>query len=200
MRLVFSMMALFLLVSLQAQVKYGPKVGMNISGMTIKAPAMNFATKFLYGFHGGFNVEILLQNEFYLQPGLQLSTKGANFTVEGTKNWLAPTFIELPINVMYKLDMGDAKLLLFAGPYMALGIGGTRSEGDVALDIRYGKGDMKDMRAFDAGLNLGVGVEMMSIQFSVQIEQGILNLAPVSGTTIRSYGIGVSLAYIFGEN
>jgi len=59
--------------SLQAQFKFGPKAGMNLSTMTLKSSGISFDPKLLVGFHAGLVSEIGLTDNLKLQPGILYS-------------------------------------------------------------------------------------------------------------------------------
>jgi hypothetical protein len=82
----------------------------------------------LIGFHAGVNVMIPIAPEFYFQPGLLFSTKGAKnedvvlgTTLTTTTNL---SYIELPINFVYRGALGNGFVLVGFGPYAGYAIGG----------------------------------------------------------------------------
>ncbi len=187
-----------------AQVKFGPKVGLNLSKMTLKSSGFSLDPKIIVGFHIGGIAEIPLANNFYLQPGILYSGKGTKFSISGdgmsSDMTIKPGFIEVPVNAMYKFDMSPAKLFLFAGPYFAFGIGGKSESGGESTDIKFGSGSDNDMKAFDLGLNIGAGVDIKNFLISAQYGFGLTNLAPVTDNDaeMKISVIGFSVAYLFG--
>lgn len=200
--LVIIMMLAF--TGLQAQVKFGPKVGMNLSTMTLKSSGISFDPKMLVGFHAGLISEIGLADNLKLQPGILYSSKGSKYEItlfEETFDFsMAPAFIEVPVNLMYSFGPGDTKFNVFAGPYFAYGIGGKyKSEGE-SEDISFGTSEDDDMKPFDIGVNFGVGVNIKGFLISAQYGLGLANLTTedTGDTEIKNQVIGISVGYLFG--
>ena len=82
----------------------------------------------LIGFNVGINAEIPVGIDFYFQPGLLYSIKGAksNDDIAGQSfnTTLKISYLELPLNFLYKPMLGNGHLILGFGPYVAFGIGG----------------------------------------------------------------------------
>ena len=195
---------IFAFTGVQAQVKFGPKVGMNLSTMTLKSSGISLDPKMLVGFHAGVISEIGLAENLFLQPGVLFSSKGSKYEItflEQTFEFsMAPGVIEVPVNILYSFGTGSARLNLFAGPYVAYGITGkAKSEGE-SLDISYGSTDQDDMKPFDFGLNFGAGVNINGLLISAQYGLGLANLAPdTSGDSeMKNSVIAISVGYLFG--
>lgn len=202
-----SLMVLFMMfafISAKAQVKFGPKIGMNLSTMTLKSSGISLDPKMLVGFHAGVISEIGLAENVFLQPGVLFSSKGSKYEItylEQTFEFsMAPGVIEVPINVLYSFGTGSAKLNVFAGPYAAFGITGkTKSDGE-SLDISYGSTAEDDIKPFDFGLNFGAGVNINGFLISAQYGFGLANLAPdtTGDSEMKNKVIAISIGYLFG--
>ncbi len=121
------LMAILMMVVIndaQAQVKFGPKVGLNLSNMTLTSSNLSLGPVGKTGVNFGFVSEIPLKNSFVLQPGILYSTKGSSYHYSGSELSLLPTCIDVPVNVMCKSSLGFLNLLVFAGPYAGMGVGG----------------------------------------------------------------------------
>ena len=73
----------------------------------------------IVGYHFGVNAQIPVAPEFYFQPGLQFSTKGAKNTVSSLTNTYKLSYIELPLNFVYKGLLGNGYFMIGLGPYLA---------------------------------------------------------------------------------
>src|SRR6476659_7811996 len=71
------------------------------------------------GVNVGVNAEIPLGTGSYLQPGVLYTQKGADFT---NSNSLKLTYIEIPVNYIYKPVLGNGRMLLGFGPYVGFGL------------------------------------------------------------------------------
>ena len=200
--LVIIMMLAF--TGLQAQVKFGPKVGVNLSTMTLKSSGVSFDPKMLVGFHAGLISEIGLTDNLKLQPGILYSSKGSKYEVtlfEETFDFtMAPAFIEVPVNLMYSFGPGETKFNVFAGPYFAYGIGGKFKSDGESEDLSFGTSEDDDMKPFDIGVNFGVGVNIKGFLISAQYGLGLANLTTedTGDTEMKNQVIGISVGYLFG--
>ncbi len=185
----------------KAQIKFGPKAGLNLSKMSIKAAGISLDPKTMVGFSVGAIAEITIKSNFFLQPGVFFSTKGSKYNLAGENISISPSFLELPINALYKFDLGSTKLLLYTGPYFAFGIGGTYKMQNETTDLNFGKGEDNDMKPFDFGINFGTGFEISNFQVTVQYGLGLTNLAPITSydASMKVGVISFSMAYLIGK-
>jgi hypothetical protein len=168
----------------------------------------------LIGYHAGVNIQIPVAPEFYFQPGLMFSTKGAE-----SVSVLTPTYklsyVELPLNFVYKGQVGNGYFMVGVGPYVAYGIGGkaiyevgsVKSESDVTFKNEVVLGDplmAVYVKPFDAGGNIFFGYELaggLFMQLNAQL--GMLDikpdhyLNPDDSSTLKNTGYGISLGYRF---
>ncbi|MDD2307094.1 MAG: porin family protein [Prolixibacteraceae bacterium] len=169
----------------------------------------------LLGFHGGINVQIPIAPEFYLQPGIMYSTKGAKNTSGSITSTTKLNYIEVPLNMVYKASLGKGFFMLGFGPYVSYGISGNVKtvSGSVTLDRDVKFKSVVDTgdniltpyyKAFDAGANIFVGYEMASGLFlQLDTEFGMLNINPEykilsdDKSSTKNTGFGLSLGYRF---
>jgi hypothetical protein len=173
----------------------------------------------LIAYHAGVNVAVPIAPEFYFQPGVMFSVKGAKNTSIGFPIESSGTnklsYIELPLNLVYKGLLGNGYVMVGFGPYVGYAIKGkTTTESGLFTadpDIEFKKVvDSSDpdlttyFKAMDAGGNIFFGYEMAAgifLQFNAQL--GMLNIAPEDNRLLRSNpevkntGYGLSLGYRF---
>jgi len=169
----------------------------------------------IVGYHFGVNVQIPVAPEFYFQPGLLFSTKGAKETTGSLTSTYKLSYIELPLNFVYKGQLGNGFFMVGLGPYVAYGIGGKAlfesgsesEEFDIEFTNEVVSGDPLTqvyLKPFDAGGNIFFGYELaggLFMQLNAQL--GMINmnpdhyLFPDSNTVIKNTGYGVSLGYRF---
>jgi len=196
---------------------FGILGGVNLQNLNGKDMSGNkLENDLLTGFHAGVNAQIPVAPEFYFQPGLMFSTKGAKNTEGELSGTIKLSYIELPLNFVYKALVGNGYFMLGFGPYVAYGIGGKATyEGGAAsveTDIEFKKevdsGDPLTtvyMKPFDAGANLFFGYELpagLFLQLNTQL--GLLDIKPednrITGennSTLKNTGYGLSLGYRF---
>lgn len=182
-----------------AQSKFGVKGGLNLASMTVKGNGVSLDTKMIAGFHLGVIMEKEFGEGLYLQPGFFFSTKGTDYHQGGFDYGFNTTYLELPVNLGYKVRLNRSKLLLAGGPYFAYGVGGKIEDRGETKDIEWGSDDKSDIKPFEAGLNLSIGLEIQKIQFTLQYGFGLNNIANAGDTdlTVKNKAFGISAAYIF---
>lgn len=190
---------------------FGIRAGVNFQNLNGQIAGNDLDNKIKVGFNGGVNAEIPLADEFYIQPGLLFTTKGAKAD-NNSDSKINISYLELPVNFLYKPILGAGKLLLGAGPYAGYALGGKFKGNNGDIDLEF---DSKlttaeaakyfyTFKRFDFGANLLVGYEF-SNKFSAQLnaQLGLANISPkVDGFDSDDYktkntGFGVSLGYRF---
>lgn len=197
---------------------FGIRAGVNLQNINGKdATGDKLENDMSLGFNVGANYEMMVGTDIYFQPGLLFSTKGAKseevFLGETFKSKLALSYIELPLNIVFKPLLGTGHMLLGFGPYVGYGIGGkftfdtpsTSTEWDVKFQSEVTDSDPDDVayvKAFDAGANFIIGYElasMISIQLNAQL--GLIDINPKypveTEETMKNTGFGISLGYRF---
>lgn len=138
-----------------SQVKWDAKVGMNFSNMTKFDD-----TKALPGFNLGVGMDYGFSENWSLQSGLMISSKG--YKVKDYAK-VRPIYLDIPILVAYKFNISDnTKFVINAGPYLAFGLGG-KCKFDEGGDYKLFKGeDGEDAEysRFDLGIQYGIGLEI----------------------------------------
>lgn len=141
-----------------SQVKWDAKFGMNFSNMTKDSEA-----KALPGFHLGVGMDYGFSENWSLQSGLMISSKGYKYDkdVLGADFKARPIYLDIPILAAYKFNISDnTKFVINAGPYLAFGLGGKgKLDVDGAEDIKVFKGE-EGMSRFDLGIQYGIGLEI----------------------------------------
>lgn len=201
MKKISLIITMFLLVFAfaQAQTTFGLRAGVNFQNLNGKNDGDKLENKLTTGFNIGVNAEIGIAPDFYFQPGLLFTTKGAK--MEGDDDVKASlSYLEIPLNLIYKPVLGSGKLIAGFGPYVAYGIGGKWKFDGGDEKISFGSGEDDHFKPLDMGANLLFGYEfasMLSVQMNAQL--GLLNLLPNgdSNNIIKNTGFGISLGYRF---
>jgi len=189
---------------------FGVRAGLNIQNLNGKDGVGNdINLKIKTGINLGVNAEIPVAPDFYVQPGVLFSTKGAKDKNFRKINYRL-SYIEVPINLLFKPELGDGKLLLGFGPYVGIAVGGSYTDANgTKTDYKF---DNKVptvaqrigvVRRMDFGGNLLFGYELsskLSFQFNAQL--GMTNLVPkVENYTdkfkLKNTSFGVSVGYRF---
>ncbi|HEY9364432.1 MAG TPA: porin family protein [Chitinophagaceae bacterium] len=198
-------MALFAVITqAQTPATFGIRAGVNfqnVNGENTNGDKLD--NKIKTGFNAGITADIPVAPDFYFQPGLLYSAKGAK--LENTDDGkLSLNYVELPLNFLYKPVLGTGKLLMGFGPYLAYGIGGKVENAGLEADVKFKKEAGNEAntvyyKPLDAGANLLFGYEFsnkVSAQLNAQL--GLVNInAYDNDAKYKNTGFGVSLGYKF---
>jgi len=214
-------------LALQAQIGFGLLGGVNFQNINGKeGDGDKLENGLLTAFHAGVNVNIPVAPDFYFQPGLLYSVKGAksNFFTMPVKasgdeynTTTKISYIEIPLNFLYRPQVGGGHILLGFGPYIAFGIGGSQKfesgsaayEQNIAFKNEITESEFFDMenayfKRFDAGANIFFGYEIpMGVFLQLNAQLGMLKINPDytwdtdNETSYKNTGFGLSLGYRF---
>lgn len=224
--LTLSAILIFSTIALRAQIGFGILGGVNFQNINGKD---NSGTKLenglLTGFHAGVNVNIPMAPDFYFQPGLLFTMKGAknDFFSPQTKasgdfeTTTKLSYIEMPLNLLYRPQLGKGYMLLGFGPYIAYGLGGSENSEILGLvsyerSVKY-KNRVTNptelvgtayYRPFDAGANIFFGYELsLGVFIQLNAQLGLLKINPEyawesdSKAAYKNTGYGISIGYRF---
>lgn len=158
-----------------SQVKWDAKFGMNFSNMT-----KIDESKALPGFTLGVGMDYGFNENWSLQSGLMISSKGFKFKEGDWKDKYRPIYLDIPILAAYKFNISDnTKFVINAGPYLAIGLGGKNKETDEE-DIKLFDKDGYDWKRFDLGIQYGIGLEL-SDRYLINLTGQNGFISPVDG-------------------
>lgn len=199
---------------------FGIRGGVNFQNINGKDGSGNtLKNDLLTGFNAGINAEIPVSPQFFIQPGLLYTIKGAKNTEVVLGQSITSTtklsYVELPLNFIFKPLLGKGHMLLGFGPYVAMAINGKNTyEGGpskISQDIKFKNTvtptdaqNVAYFRPMDAGANLLAGYEFsnkLSFQLNAQLGLTKINSKyegyPNDKTAAKNTGFGLSLGYRF---
>ena len=162
----------------------GIKAGLNLANLSVEDD--NVETDSKIGFQVGAFYELSAGEDLMIRPGLLYSTKGAK-EPEGDES-ISVNYLDIPIDVVYKLDVGNNKLGFHAGPYIGILTSAKDGEGE----------DIKEfVKSIDLGLNIGLGYELQNIILDINYGLGLSNIND-SGSdedSIKNTNISFTIGY-----
>ena len=200
----------------KAKTSFGVIGGINFQNLTGKDYNGDKLTNdMILGYHAGVNIQIPLAPQFYFQPGLLFSTKGAKNSIGSITSTTKLSYIEMPLNLVYKAMLGNGYFMLGFGPYIGYGIGGkvTTKGGDLELETDVEFKNVVETsdpllttyyKAFDVGGNIFAGYQMANGifgQFNTQM--GLVAINPEDkrvtndDSSVKNTGFGVSVGFRF---
>ena len=207
-------------------IKYGVKVGVNISSLSISRiegakPTVNSSQ---IGIAAGACVHIPLSDKWYINPELLYSQKGASFDYEfthhyeinqedeyATTNQLTLSYVELTPTISFKasdklaLNFGPSVSYLISEDYTIVS---AKTKGENATGAHVLLDGFYESTALDIGLNLGLSY-FITANFLVdtRVYTGFIEVGEVTqlnetgdsdpAYTLKNRAIVLSLAYLF---
>ncbi len=228
--IIYSLMATTLLhFSTQAQkkkttfailtgVNFNKIVGKDYDGDKIADQELNF------GYHPGFNVDIPVFSNFSLQAGLQFTAKGSKRNGEdffGKYTGSIKTYyVEMPVKIVFKPQVGKGNLLLGIGPDVAYGIAGNwkfdyagGSQNDESGKIKFKNTrpsnpnpDEDFLKPIDVSISILIGYQFANNLFlNMDGQLGLTKINPKDSpvdpddkTNWKNVGFGFTVGYRFG--
>lgn len=167
------------------------------------------------GIHAGGNMILPVFHNFYIQPGLLYSVKGSKQAIitDNITKTVFLSYIELPLNILFRPQAGTGHLLIGAGAYIGYGISGRErtktSTFTIEVPVKFiadASGEPTSYayyRPFDAGGNFCIGYELYGgILFQLDVQIGMMELNSDYGltndqTVKKNRGFGFSVGYRF---
>ncbi len=194
-----AMVALAFISKANAQKVY-VQAGGNLANITKNKDGDTDGDKSLYSFNAGVMGTLGISKVVDIESGLLFTGKGQKFKSENAngdfiKSTFAPYYIELPVNVIFKVPMDkDNNFFVGAGPYGAIGVAGkskfeskiglltTKSESNIQFnnddpttqqqeDASYAK-----IKRFDYGVNFTTGFALKTIIIKANYGLGLAKI------------------------
>ncbi|MBK9271095.1 MAG: PorT family protein [Saprospiraceae bacterium] len=198
----------------------GVRIGMNLSNMYLADITHLYSKDFKLnpGIHLGLTGNLPLNRIFSLETALLFSKKG--FISEGQEDYLGTLaeikgttnlfYLDIPLNLKAAFSMKASKIYFLFGPYIGIGIfgesryeinqsGATKTRTEL---VSWGSDpEYDDIRRYDLGLIMGVGIELTSFQFGINYGFGLANISPyiADEITMNNLVFGLSLGYKFNR-
>ena len=163
--LVLVILMVFIAVPAKSQLKFGVKGGLNISSVHMKSDILKADN--VTGFQIGPMIETTIPlMGIGLDAAILYSQKGVDMKTEGTvtSTSMKTDYLDIPVNLKWKFGIPLVKAYLSAGPYVGFRVGGDK--------IWNVLGEQIKAKNFSAGLNFGVGAELIS-HLQVGINYGL---------------------------
>lgn len=195
--------ALFLAIPANAQFKIGPKVGVNISTLSLGGDlSKNFKSSNVSSFTGGVMAEFMVPViGIGVDASVMYTRKGSDLkeiTTESTAKQHTD-YVEIPINLKYKFSLpvvgSFMSPFVYAGPSFAFRVGDNFA-------------DQYKNKSFETAINVGIGLEFFNhlqiagqygwgLGKAMEFENNVLNPALNGKSNGKSRAWTVTAAYLF---
>jgi hypothetical protein len=224
-------------VTSMAQVSFGAQAGVNLAfgkaATDIVDPFFNttLTNDPKAGFTVGVLAEIPLGEKFAFRPELNFIQKGSTTGISNALFGFDPqqkitlNYIELPLNVVYKLNVGSGNFFFGLGPAVAFGISGKVKLSDPSdptdpdlnrtakvkfdgkkNDVLSATDNDAHLKRLDVGVNALAGYKLQNgLFFKLGYNYGVLNIdpnkenaLPQNQTTYKNRGFNICIGYMIG--
>jgi hypothetical protein len=194
-----------LTVGVNAQVRFGAKVGGTLSNLTTKYDGVTEdAFKAGIGFKLGGVLEYSFSESFALQPELLYvinSVKPKEEEEEVSSKFVLQS-IQLPVNFKYKFGVENLKFYAAAGPYLGYIVSAkakVKMEGvSASVDLFNDNEEIElGLKHLDFGVGVGFGVEVSKFTVGVGYQYGLANLTSIDKASLKLGTFNLSVGYFF---
>jgi hypothetical protein len=181
-----------------AQFRVGIKAGGNISKQRINVSEGNslYSNDNSNNYHAGVITEFNLGKNLYLQPQLLYTRKGSTLlsSTGAADAKLRIHYLEMPMNLVYKVPVSFGYLFGGAGGAISYGISGKQTQAGHSGSIFNGN---QSWRREDIGLSFTAGVELNNGLFvSINSQKGMLDINKAPGVSVKNSSVSLSLGYM----
>ena len=157
------------------------KAGVNLANQAFESSGFTLEASTKVGFLIGANYATNLSESIALRPGIQFTIKGSKLDFLGSSLSSSFSYIEVPVDLVYKT--GDLSIHL--GPYLGL-LMAASSDGDDIKD---------DVKSTDFGLNLGLGYSFGQFGVGANYGLGLSNISDDADGSVKNKVISVYVTY-----
>ncbi len=202
-----------------AQLRVGIRGGLQVADMRTKPDdrTVEEISKLQLGYQLGLVLDYSFNNVIFIQPALQINSKGSKIiqtsNTPNTKLTIQnmPLYVDIPLLLGVRFGVQGLKIFGMGGPYVAYGIGGKRLARTETLSgsliteskssIYWGNESSSDLRPLDMGFVVSAGVELSNLQIGLHYTPGFINIAPEnSGRKLYNSTLGINATLLLGGN
>ena len=218
----FVLLSLLLSIGhLQAQVRYGLKVGAGLSGASADFEGGAFQdyvflnnliigdrSELRLAFHLLGFAELDLHKHFGAGLGIKLASRGYRLVPEeGQQDFedyaLRLSYLQLPAYGQFRAGGFYLNLGVYAGMGLTGSTAVTFANEEETNRLQWGNTFDEDLRRFDFGALIEAGASYRNIRLSIGYQHGLVNLIPsdwqeeLPGTSLQNRAYYLSVGYIF---
>jgi hypothetical protein len=196
-KLIFICILSFALLNANAQ-RFGIKAGLSMANAKYEYTETSISTENLICFQAGLIGELPISDALYLNAGALFSQKGTKLSLLGMEVKFPVNYVEIPLNLAYKYDLGPLKLFAQAGPYLGYGLSAKMTGSGIDETINFGT-EPNQMKRLDYGANFGAGIEIGAVQIGANYGLGLANISNDPDETMKNGVLSFTVALLFGK-
>lgn len=183
----------------EAQVSVGVKTGLTLANQNRVDHEDYYeqATKGTAKFHFGLYADMKISGNIYAQPGINFTGKGAEHTssYSGTKTDFKMSYIDVPLNVVYKYPVSFGKVYGGGGPVLSYATSGKIEQKGKSKKMFGDTND--DYKRGDFGFNILAGVELANgFTGGISYNAGFVDIYKHEAAKIKNRTFNLSVGYL----
>lgn len=197
-------------------ITFGIKAGATFSKFSLSNNSeTHYIASSFTSFYVGSIVDVPLFSMLSIQPGLLLIGKGSNTQLPfappvSIDIQLSPFYLEIPMNLIAKRELGPGILFAGGGPYFSFGVDGKIKKSNVDqsgisqteknASIQFGSDASNDLKKTDFGLNVLLGYQLSNgVNIHGGYSFGLVNINPDDNSplSLKNSVISIGLGYSF---
>ena len=199
------LLVVLLVMPVAAKVTYGVRFGGAYSSL-IQKVTDEYESGARFGFSVAGLADIPLYKRFSLRPEIAFVNQGGSYYSAPQMDEMAYLnkcsyySIQVPVNLAYTFLFTDVRFSILAGPAFDFSLFGKMKNKETDTDILFGTTEDKDLKSFDLGVKLGLGVEYSNFFFSIDAFCGALDRRATKRpgeTSVYQNNVTFSLGYFF---
>ncbi|MBO7523168.1 MAG: PorT family protein [Bacteroidales bacterium] len=159
-----------LVLSANAQ-RFGIQVGMNLANVNSDGELNDDLLAYQVGPVADFDIT----NSFAFNTGVLFSAKGCKSSNDLFDTKIGISYVEIPLNLAYKLDLGGMKLYAQAGPYIGYAVANKLTV-EAGNNKTVTKNDWEGFKRLDFGVGFGAGAELEHLKIGMAYGLGLANM------------------------
>ena len=195
--------ALTLAALVQDQLNIGLKTGLTLANQN-RVDHKDYyeqSTKAKAKVHFGLYADIKLSGNIYAQPGIGYTGKGAQHTssYSGTQTDFKLSYIEAPLNIVYKYPLSFGKVYSGGGPVVSYAASGKIEQKGKSKKMFGDTND--DYERADLGFNLLAGVQFPSgFTGGISYQAGFVDIYKHEAAKIKNRTFNISVGYLLNRS
>jgi len=188
---------------------FGPQLGFSSTTILEKSAIGDVEKKMKFGYQVGVAADLELMSFLYVSGALNFSLKGDKMGDDTFKSKTKLGYIDFPINVGYKMPIGNISVYGSIGPYTAVVITGKShyemydETGNVVEEfdheIEVG-GEYGYYKRYDTGISVSFGCEYKQYQIKLNYCRGFTDITNTEFVKSHNSALNITASYFFGRN
>ena len=187
MKKIISLIAIAAIAAQMVQAQkssFGFTAGATLAKTTAKFAGGSIASESKIGFTAGFVGDIPIGKDFSFMPALNFVQKGSKSKQESYESTINLNYIEIPLNLVYRVPGKSGHLFMGAGPSVAYGISGTMKDNNSTqptdVKVKFGSSAEDDFKPLEIAANFLLGYQFKNgFNIVANYNLGLNNIAPI---------------------